>query len=170
MMELTQERLKSLLRYEPETGHFYWLVRSGSRAKVGNIAGNKESIGYIRIRINNRGYLAHRLAFLFMDGVYPSEQVDHVNGVRCDNRWSNLRAATQAQNCHNLHGPTKNNRSSRFLGVSWDIGMKKWRAGIRVDHKSIYLGCHDSEEDAYTAYLSAKRELHPYGEIAKEAA
>lgn len=167
-MTLTQERLKSLLRYEPETGHFYWLVASG-RARVDALAGCRQE-GYIDIKIDGRKHKAHRLAFLYETGLWPTEQVDHINGVRSDNRWFNLRPATPSQNCHNQRRPHSNNRSSRHLGVSWHKASRRWLAQISVRGKVRHIGTFSDEDAAHIAYLAAKRECHPYGEIAREAA
>src|SRR5690606_34614864 len=95
---LTQQRLKELLYYDPETGIFTRLVgRSGPRARAGDVAGSDNGKGYIRIYVDGRPYKAHRLAWFYMHGEWP-EEIDHRNGERADNRLSNLRPVTRQQN------------------------------------------------------------------------
>ena len=97
---ITQERLKEVLDYGPETGVFVWLQKRGRRA-VGQIADSPTSYGYTRIHVDGRTYMAHRLAFLYMTGEFPPEEIDHINGVRSDNRWENLRAVSPMINKRN---------------------------------------------------------------------
>ena len=156
---MTQAELKALLDYNPDSGVFSW--RKSTRAtRAGAVAGTRKRNGYLRIGINLRQYSAHRLAFLWMTGAWPDRDVDHINGVRDDNRWANLRQATEAENCQNLGGPTKNNKSGA-LGVHYHKGRGKFRADIRVGKKSITLGYFDELWEASAAYLRAKDELHP---------
>jgi len=156
---LTQERLHSLLDYDPETGAFTWKVRRSGTARAGSIAGTIFSGGYLGIRVDGRAYKAHRLAFLWMNGVFPSDQVDHRNGVRDDNRWSNLREVTQAENQQNIGTARRHNRSSGLLGA-WRH-RDKWRSKIWFGGKQIHVGSFSTAEEAHAAYLKAKDELHP---------
>jgi hypothetical protein len=94
---LTQERLKELLDYSPETGEFRWQASRGG-VRAGDLAGCADRLGYLRITIDGRRHSAARLAFLWMVGAFPVDEVDHRNQVKSDNRWSNLRNATRAQN------------------------------------------------------------------------
>ena len=155
-LELTAERLRELLHYDPETGVFTRLVRSGP-AKVGDAAGTATTSGYIQIRVDGGQYLAHRLAFLCMTGEWPSQFVDHVNGVRDDNRWSNLRPATPSENLQNVRRARADSQTG-LLGVSRD--RQRFRAQIKVDGQHIYIGTFDTPEQAHAAYLAAKRKLH----------
>ena len=111
--KLTQEKLKTLLNYNPETGIFTWKKRNQ------NISGTINNKGYVVIQINNKIYLAHRLAWLYMTGLWPKNDIDHFNQVRTDNRFFNLREATRKENCQNVHKPHPNN-SSGYLGVYWN--------------------------------------------------
>lgn len=116
-MSLTQLRLKELLHYDPVTGHFTWIVANSNRAPAGTPAGRTgNSHGYCPIGIDGKRYRAHRLAWLYMTGEWPPEHIDHINGVRSDNRWHNLRAATLKENNRNM-GLQRNNAAG-YKGVS----------------------------------------------------
>lgn len=150
---LTQERLKELLHYDPETGVFIWLVGRGGGAKAGDVAGSFDAKGYIVIVIKGAIYRAHRLAWLYIYGEWPEYQVDHENREKKDNRIINLRAATNAENCRN-QGKAKNNTSG-ITGVAWRENCGHWWAQIMVDGKSIYLGSFKDKFEAICARMSA---------------
>lgn len=115
---LTAERLRHLLDNSPASGVFIWRISPSPRVKPGEIAGAVNDRGYIKIKIGGKHIPAHRLAFLWMTGQEPTDQVDHINGIRSDNRWGNLRLATPSQNQWNK-GPQWNNTSG-YRGVSYD--------------------------------------------------
>lgn len=144
MTEMTQERLRELLHYAPETGVWTWLVTRKVRA--GSVAGTPGGRGYIQIRIDYKRYLAHRLAFLYTIGRWPLHQVDHRDRDRSNNCWDNLREATHQQNCWNR---------SDALGVSWDDKRQKWSAWI-WSGKTIFLGRFPNFEDACIARRQAE--------------
>ncbi len=100
--DLTQDRLKELLHYCPETGVFTWIKTNGSRGKKGNIAGSINPIGYLDIGVDSKVYKAHRLAFLYVEGYFPEYGLDHINRNKSDNRWSNLRQVSQTCNMRNV--------------------------------------------------------------------
>jgi hypothetical protein len=164
---LTQARLKELLHYDPTTGVFTWLVRTSNRVNVGDVAGYQRQDGYIRIRVDWELHLAHRLAFLYMTGEFPPDGVDHMNGIPPDNKWLNLRHATQVQNAQNQRQSARN--KTGFTGVSWDKKYAKFRADIKLNGKQFFLGYHDTVEAAYGARCKAKRELHTFNPIQREA-
>jgi hypothetical protein len=144
MEDLTQERLKELLDYDPATGDFIRKVARGNR-KAGSVAGTSRPDGYRQIMVDGRTYLSHRLAFLFMEGSFPPAFVDHINHKEADNSLANLRHATNKEN--GRHTAMHVNNSSGINGVSWNKRLGKWMACIRVDGKQIYLGItHDKEE------------------------
>ena len=157
--ELTQDRLKECLRYESDTGYFFWLKRNSNRIKIGDQAGTKQNCdGYAEIQIDGVLRKAHRLAWLYVYGAFPQGQIDHINGDRFDNRIVNLRDATPQENAHNQKQAHKRNKSG-FLGVI----AKPWGAfcaEIRVDKKKIYIGSYPTAELAHQAYLEAKARLH----------
>lgn len=162
---ITQEELKRLLHYDPDTGLFTWLVRTGPNVYAGNIAGYlHKSTGYIRCTYDGQKYQSHRLAWLYTHGQYPSNLLDHINGNKTDNRLSNLREATYSENSQNRSKAGSNNVSG-FLGVSFHKVTNKFRSQIKLFGKTTYLGAFKTPEEAYEVYLKAKRELHPFGNI-----
>lgn len=158
---LNQKILKTLFSYDSATGDFTRLVRTSNNTKVGEIAGYLRVNGYVEIRINWEPYLAHRLAWLYMHGNWPVEQIDHINGVRNDNRFCNLREATRSQNLQNVFKPSVNNTSG-LRGVVYHKRDKKYQAQIRVDGAQKHLGSFNTPEEASAAYLAAKKIHHPF--------
>jgi hypothetical protein len=157
---LTQERLKELLHYDPDTGIFTNLTQRANCVKKGAVAGWNDN-GYVRIEILGKNYRAHRLGWLYMYGAFPKKDVDHINGDRSDNRIANLREATDLQNGQNRHAPGKNNTSG-YLGVSWSKRENKFIAQIRVNRKGRQLGFFDTAEEAHECYLKFKKQDHPF--------
>ena len=146
---LTQKELKELLHYNPDTGVFTWLVSRG-RNKAGNVAGHvSKTSGYVEIRLCKKLFKAHRLAWLYMTGEWP-EITDHINLVKDDNRWVNLREATPRQNLYNK-GSLKGS-SSKHKGVSWDKWKKKWVVRARSPAKHLHLGYSKCEHEAALVY------------------
>jgi hypothetical protein len=150
---LSQERLKSLLHYDPTTGQFVWTApRRG--VIVGKECGRVSTChGYREIGVDNRQYRAHRLAFLYMLGHCPDE-VDHINQDKSDNRWVNLRGATRPQNSANVAVGARRNTSG-LIGVVWDKSRSKWRAQIRISGRKTNLGRFESREEAARAHDAA---------------
>ena len=155
---LTQDLVKHYFNYDPETGIFIRKITTAKSSKIGEIAGGKDQKGYIRIRILNKKYRAHKLAWLYMYGNYP-EQIDHINGIKDDNRISNLRLADNFINSQNKRKLLKSNKSG-YMGVHFDNNIKMFRARIGHKGKNICLGFYDDPKVAGEAYLKAKRELH----------
>jgi len=160
---LTLARLMELLEYFPLTGIFVWRARSStfSRIKIGDIAGNITHQGYVCIKIDRRLYFVHRLAWLYMTGAWPENQIDHIDGNPSNNRWHNLRDATNSENQQNLRTPHSDNKCG-LLGVSKHKDSKKWIAQIRINGKARHLGYFPTAEIAHAAYLKAKRRLHAF--------
>lgn len=162
---LTQQRLRELLLYDPETGDFIRLVgRSGPNARAGDIAGCDNGHGYVRIYVDGKAYKGHRLAWFYMYGEWPKE-IDHINGEKSDNRLANLRPVTRSQNRMNCGAYANNVAGVR--GVSWNARQKKWKAQIQRDGRKYGLGCFASRDEAADAYRSASRRLH--GEFSRSA-
>lgn len=158
--ELTAERLRELLSYDPSTGIFRWNVSRGGPYCAGKTAGTPHCKGYVSITLLGKSYLAHRLAWLYVHGQWPEEQIDHVNGVRNQNNIDNLRKATPAEQQQNL--TIRKNNKSGYAGVSWSAKKQRWAAHIRVNKKSKYLGYFDTAEEAAGAYKKAKAEHHHF--------
>lgn len=164
MPKLTLCRLREVLHYDPKTGVFTWLISTG-RVSAGTIAGSERRDGYVIIRIDERGYYAHRLAWFYMMEEWPKEYIDHIDGHPENNIFNNFRPATNIQNsCNQKH---RKSNTSGFKGVSWHKNSKKWRADIRVFGKKLWLGHFDTPEVAHAAYISAAKKYH--GEFARAA-
>jgi hypothetical protein len=153
--ELTAEYLRSILHYDSETGIFTRKVSTSNRVKVGDVAGCPDGGGYLQISVCSRIYLAHRLAWLHFHGTWPTDQIDHINRDRADNRISNLREVTNKQNMQNKSKPSNN--TSGHPGVCWYKQNSKWVAKIMHNQKSIHLGCFTTIEEAITARKAAEK-------------
>lgn len=145
-MEYTKELIREYMHYDPETGHFTWIKNTGNKNLVGNRAGVLDARGYIAISFFSYKTTAHRLAFLYMEGSFPPEHVDHINHIRHDNRWCNLRKVSKRENERN-RGIQSNNKSG-YTGVTWHKNTGKWRATIQVNGRQVSLGLHEKIEDA----------------------
>jgi hypothetical protein len=150
--------LRSILDYNPETGIFLWALPR-RKAKVGNEAGYiKKNKGYRYIEIDGKTYAAHRLAWVFVNGKEPKNFIDHINGIKSDNRIKNLREATNGQNRAN----SLTNNKYGLKGVSYKKWIKKnpWMAQITFNKKVIYIGCFPTKEEAHKAYCEKAKNLH----------
>jgi hypothetical protein len=150
---LTAERLRQVLHYDPRTGAWIWLVQNSARRPAGSFAGEVKGSGYVIIGIDGLRYRAHRLAWLYMTGEWPKHQIDHKNTDRSDNRWINIRSATNVHNSFN-RSANKNNTSG-FKGVTWSKQRKKWFAKINVVGQQVHLGFFDDPAVASRAYEEA---------------
>jgi len=156
---MNKELLHEMFQYNKDTGVFTWKQKRRGLF-VGDKAGclDKDS-GYIKIRINNKLYYAHRLAWLYEIGEWPINQIDHKNQIKSDNRIDNLRLATNFENSGN-RAKNKNNTSG-FKGVCWSKQNKKWCAQIGHKNKKImHLGFFATPELAHDAYVAAATKLH----------
>jgi len=154
--QLTAVQLRELLHYDPDTGDFIWLKPTSNRVYIGKKAVYK-SHGYPSIRIHGYLYHAHRLAWLYMTGEWPPEQIDHIDKSRDNNKWSNLRLASNSEN--SMNKPLQSNNKSGYAGV--DKFGNRWRARIHKDNKEIHLGLFDEPEEAALAYYAAFHRLFP---------
>lgn len=159
MAELTQELLKKILHYNPGTGFFIWKKRG---RLLGKMAGGIGTGGYVRINISGKLHLAHRLAWLYVQGEFPENVIDHINGITGDNSLENLRACTRSENMRNARKRCDN--TSGFKGVSWSKCANKWKACISISGEKRYLGIFNNPKDAAIAYNNAALILH--GEFA----
>jgi len=157
-LELTIEYLHAILDYNRNKGIFIWKTNRSKAVKAGTIAGCIEKrIGYVTIGINGKVYKAHRLAWFYVHGVWPTGLIDHINCKKADNRIANLRNVTAEGNSQNIKKPNKRNKSG-FMGVIWF--QNKWRASMSVNGKSKWLGDYLTPEEAHQAYLAGKRKYH----------
>lgn len=155
---ITQDELKELLHYNPDTGIFTWLTSRANKINKGDIAGGINKQGYIRLKINNIEYKAHRLVWLYMTGEMPKEFIDHINGVKTDNRWCNLREATNAENNRNTGLPPTN--TSGYKGISLNKKTNRWIAQASIGNKNKYIGSFGTPEEAANAYKEYVRLIH----------
>lgn len=160
---VSRERLLELFQYDAKTGDLIRKVgRSGPKARAGDIAGRVNDNGYIRVYVDGRPYSAHRLIWLMVYGDWAKE-IDHVNGIKSDNRIENLRSVTRSQNRMNVGAYSSNKLGIR--GVSWSKTNKKWKAQIQKDGKKIGIGYFSSIDEAKEAYIKAAYKYH--GEYAR---
>jgi hypothetical protein len=162
---ITQEQLLRVIHYDSGSGVFTRLQCGYAPANgkyVGKQCGFLNYAGYLRIGIGSREYMAHRLAWLYMTGVWPQIDIDHIDGQRANNRWENLRLATRSQNMQNMRCAKANSKTG-YIGVS---PMKnRFRATITVNKRQIWIGSFATAEEASAAYVSAKRRVHERGPI-----
>jgi hypothetical protein len=175
---LTQDFLKSIVHYDPETGIFTWLKRPINMflhckfPKMSCNIWNAQNAGnkinrikneYVIIKILEIDYLAHVLAWLYMTGKWPDNDIDHKDTIKSNNQFINLRTATKSQNSGNTKKPVTN--KSGYKGVCWHKKSGKWRAQIIYQGKSYWLGVYETPEEAHEAYCKAA--THYFGEFAR---
>lgn len=163
----TAERLCEALDYDQSTGIFTWRtpMQTGGRTGVGQVAGRISSEGYRNIGLGGVRCQAHRLAWLYVHGDWPTGQIDHINGIKTDNRIANLRVVTEAQNKWNRLETSRNTSGHR--GVSRNKLERKWKAYITVEGATQWLGTFASYDEAVEARLAAER--HQFGEYSPSA-
>jgi hypothetical protein len=162
------EELHRLFAYDPTTGKLTWRLKPHQKAQriqpgddVGTV--KKGRGNYLSIGIGRKYYLAHRIIWKMTTGDDPADQIDHVDGDRLNNRWNNLRPASNGQNKWNS-SLSRNNKSG-VKGVCWDAGHKKWKAYISIGGKQSRLGRFASIDEAAVAVNAARTKLH--GEFAR---
>jgi hypothetical protein len=171
--DLSAKEVRELLDYFPDTGEFIWRFRLGNEHSVicwnpkfaGKSAGHFDAKGYKRIKIHATYYAGHRLAWLWMTGEWPPEDVDHINCNKSDNRFNNLRLATRGQNVANT-GLKRHNKSG-FKGVCYKPRARVYYAQITKNGKVHYLGRFQTPEEAHAVYVRAANQMH--GEFARAA-
>jgi hypothetical protein len=163
-MAVTAKTVRDLLIYDASTGVFTWRVTTNARAKAGTVAGCVRN-HYRSIGVDGERHYAHRLAWLWVHGEWPTDQIDHINRIKTDNRIANLRQVTPAENMQN--SLKHSNNTSGFKGVSFSKQTGNWVASIR-DGKKRGLGHFDTPEKAAQAYASAAAALHKFNPSAFE--
>ena len=157
-MTLTHKRLLEVLSYNKETGVFSWAENRKKCTNGKAICGKPNSNGYLRVGIDGVRYGLHRIAWFYVHGELPKNDIDHINGIRDDNRISNLRCVTRSTNLENIRSAKGHNKSTGLLGAY--VHKKRFTSRIQVRGKTIHLGMFDTKEDAHNAYISAKRAMH----------
>lgn len=167
-MNLDADYVRGILRYNKRTGVLHWKKRADATACwnaqfSGKIAGSIGSTGYVRVSINDRGFLAHRLIWLIVTGEWPKEEIDHKDQNEANNRWANLREASRQQNQRNRRRHKSN--TSGFKGVFKNRIGSTWSAQIYLKRNKIHVGCYPTAEAAHAGYREAARQH--YGEFAR---
>ena len=158
---MTQTDLKKVLHYDPITGVFTWRVNRGGKAMAGTVAGCTDHQGYRAIKVGNKTYMGHRLAWLYVHGYFPENGIDHINRDSTDNRIINLREVSQQCNMRNTGNHRTN--TSGVKGVSWDKKDKRWKAYVIVERKFQSLGNHLDFDEAVCHRLAAEQALDWHG-------
>ena len=175
--ELTQEYLTTVLNYDKNTGIFTWKRRDRSvfksdramnawnRKCLNKRAGNINTINYRTIRLLGSNHYEHRLVWLYVYGYLPKIEIDHIDCNRSNNSLSNLRTATSGENSQNLRTAPAHNKYTGLLGVSYNKLAGRFIAQIKLKGKNNHLGYFSNPQDAHEAYLTAKRQTHPFGTL-----
>ena len=150
--DITHEQLTTLLHYDPETGIFTQKMRWWNR-EPGDRVGGLTPQGYWYVGVGGKQYPAHRLAWFYVHGEWPTDDIDHINRVRDDNRWCNLRATTRSKNLHN----SSRRKASGTKGVYWHKCNKRWDASIMVNYETYHIGSFKNEQDAINARKFAEQ-------------
>lgn len=161
----------ALIDYDAEAGFLTWRYREWESEEWNSInAGQRAcfpaSDGYRCVVVSGRTFMAHRVAWVIMTGDWPEKILDHIDGVRWNNTWDNLRQATHGQNSANA--PLRSHNTSGLKGVHFKKSTGRWLASITVARKSRHLGYFDTKEEAHEAYMKAAREN--FGEFATNGA
>lgn len=159
---LTIEEARSRLDYDPISGKLTW-KKARNTLRIGSEAKSLDVCGYVQVNICGTMLKGHRLAWFIHYGEWPANDIDHINGVRNDNRIANLRCVSNQLNCQNQRNGTRPNKTG-LMGVHFSPRAKeakRYRAKIWSNGKQIHLGCFETAELAHEAYLKAKRFLHP---------
>ncbi len=140
--------------YDESTGVIYWKHPAPGR-KTSRVAGTSNGAGYIQISYDGKRFKAHRIAWVLANGVWPSGTIDHINGIRHDNRIANLRDVPMAINAQN-----RRTIPDRLMGTTYHRRDKRWIAQICLDGVQMHIGSFGTQDEAHAAYVAKKREIH----------
>lgn len=158
-MRPSAEYLRSIFLYDRKTGIVTRKVATSPRVRIGDTVGSPATNGYLRVNVEGKKVALHHVIWCMETGEWPEHQVDHRDGCITNNRWRNLRAATQAQNNQNLG---KRKSVIGLTGVTFNKRAKKYEARIGHHGTLTYLGLYNTSEEAHAAYLKAKKRLHRF--------
>lgn len=157
---LTPDRARQLFADTNDGPSLLWKAPTARRSKPGDIAGAVRPDGYRQVCVDGKLYLSHRVLWLMRNGVWPDGEVDHINGDKLDNSAANLRSVSKSGNMQNIRQAFVSNTSSGLLGVSVERKTGRFYSRICVNGKQKMLGTFGSAEDAHSAYVQAKRQVH----------
>ena len=149
-------RAKDFFSYNPITGEIIWIKDMKRRKHKGVLAGCINGCGYLQVQLKGVMILGHRLAWYLYNGEDPKDQIDHINGVRNDNRIHNLRVVSHRENLQNCIS----HREGRLVGASFYSRDGNWRADIQIDGKKKHIGYYETEQEAHEAYVNKLQEVH----------
>ena len=152
------EEIKNYLDYNELTGELCWIGKPAKQTIIGSKAGALISTGYIQIGFKNSNYQAHRIAWFLKTGEQPPNEIDHIDEVKHNNKWVNLRKTNPSQNQCNVGKYTNN--TSGFKGVTKQTNTDKWKAQIGINNKVMHLGLFSTPEEAHLAYCEAADKYH----------
>ena len=162
-MKLNAEIARQVFTYDPAEGVLRWAVARRKGGAIGDIAGSLTN-GTRQLEYDGKSYLAHRVIWLYVTGQWPARLIDHINGDRQDNRWSNLRDVSRVVNAQNIRSANSNN-NSQLLGASYCLWNQRWRSQITIYGTKWHLGYFDTAEAAHEQHLWYKRWFHEGCEI-----
>ncbi|PHS02148.1 MAG: hypothetical protein COA78_22130 [Blastopirellula sp.] len=165
MTKVSYRRLREIISYDKSSGLLTSISSRGNLC-IGDVVGYTHSSGYNLVKVDGKLYKAHRLAFLYVEGNFPPNAVDHINGIRDDNRWCNLRHATNSQNQANRK--IGRNNTSGYKGVCWGKYAKKWAVNIYISGKRKHVGYYKCKHKAAKAYNKAALKYHGYFAVLNE--
>lgn len=162
-MALTREKLRQLIRYDAETGQFFRRLKPSRRHPAHREVpcGRIDDKGYVIIFVDGHHHKAHRLAWLWMTGAFPPDQIDHIDRDKANNRWRNLRPASNSQNQANT--PARKHNRSGLKGIYEQHG--RWTARIGINRNRLYLGSYQTAQEAHEVYTKMANKIH--GEFAR---
>lgn len=166
MAQLTHARLHEALEYDASTGVFTWRVPTSKKFKPGDVAGTEMDTGYCVIVLDGKRHRAHRLAWFYVNGVWPSNDIDHIDRNRLSNAIHNLRDVSRSVNLQNI-AVARSDSTSGLKGAIFHRASGRWHARVMVDGKTHSFGYHDTPEAAHAVYLRQKKRLHE-GYVASE--
>lgn len=160
---ISYAELIETLNYDPMTGVFTW-KQAGKGRRTNKQVGSWDMYGYLTVRLGKakaaKSYKLHRLAWLYAMGEWPKHDIDHLNGIRHDNRIENLRDAPRKMNLENQIKMRNRKNKTGLMGAYFDAKKDMYYSRISHHDKSLYLGSFKTAEEAHQCYLNAKRKIH----------